>query len=336
MPDRRFGWGLIGASTVAREYMVAAIRADPASHVVAVASASGPRARAFAQQHDIPRWHGSLESLLDDDEVDAVYVSTHNDRHHDATIAAASAGKAVLCEKPLALSLHDAREMVGVCDAAGVLLAVNHHFRNTVLHRRLRACIQAGTIGRPLAIRIFHPVVLPNQLRTWRLADTRPGGGATLDLTVHDADLVRFLTGAEPEHVLAVALHQGLSSGQVEDGVVATVTMSGGVVVVLHDTFAVLHAVSSIEVHGTAGSLLGRDVMNEDRAGELWLAKDGSQERVSLEAWENPYALAVTRFREAVAGRGTPAATGADGLRALAVAVAARTSAREGRQIGIA
>ncbi|MGH2742159.1 MAG: Gfo/Idh/MocA family protein, partial [Thermoleophilaceae bacterium] len=271
-----------------------------------------------------------------DEEVDVVYVSTRNDRHHEATVAAARTGRPVLCEKPLALSLDDAREMVDACEEAGVLLAVNHHFRNAVLHRRLRDRIQAGAIGRPLAVRIFHPVVLPSHLRTWRLTDAPAGGGVTLDLTVHDADLVRFLTGAEPEHVLAVELHQGVASGEIEDGVIATIHMTGGVVVVLHDTFALVHGLSSIEVHGSAGSLLGRDVMNEDRVGELWLTRNGSEERLSLDGWENPYELAVTRFREAVAGDGTPTATAADGLRALAVALAVRTSAREGRDVAIA
>jgi 1,5-anhydro-D-fructose reductase (1,5-anhydro-D-mannitol-forming) len=334
MTGRRLGWGLIGASTIASDYMVAAIRADSSSYVVGVASASEPRARAFAQEHDIGRWHGSVESLLDDDEVEAVYVSTRNDRHREATLAAARAGKAVLCEKPIALSLADAREMVAACEAAGVLLAVNHHFRNTVLHRRVRGCIQAGLVGQPLAIRIFHPVVLPDHLRTWRLAD-RAGGGAILDLTVHDADLVLFLTGAEPEQALAVALHQGTSHEGVEDGVVAVVRTADGPVVVLHDTFSVLYAPSAIEVHGSTGSLLGQDVMNEDRTGQLWLMRRGAKEELTLDPWENPYELAVTRFREALTGNGAPAATAEEGVRALAVALAVRASAREGREVAI-
>jgi 1,5-anhydro-D-fructose reductase (1,5-anhydro-D-mannitol-forming) len=107
------------------------------------------------------------------------------------------------------------------------------------------------------------------------------------------------------------------------------------VVASLHDTFAVEHALSSIEVHGTTGSLIGADVMNEDRAGSLWLERDHRREPLEVGRHEDPYALTVGRFVEATRGRGAPTATGEDGLRSLAVALAARRSAREGRRVEV-
>jgi 1,5-anhydro-D-fructose reductase (1,5-anhydro-D-mannitol-forming) len=106
------GWGLIGASTIAREHMVGAIRAQAGHEVVAVHSSSQSRADEFAQQNAISTAYSDLAALLADPAVNAVYVSTTNELHHDQALAAAAAGKHVLCEKPLALNIEHAKEMV--------------------------------------------------------------------------------------------------------------------------------------------------------------------------------------------------------------------------------
>ncbi len=95
--DKTFGWGLIGASTIAAEHMIAAIRAQAGHDVVAVASSSTERGRAYAKRHGIPAAYGSFDALLADPAVHAVYVSTTNELHRDQVLAAAGAGKHVLC-----------------------------------------------------------------------------------------------------------------------------------------------------------------------------------------------------------------------------------------------
>src|SRR5438876_10244922 len=105
------GWGLIGASDIAQTRMIPAINAQPESRVVAVMSSQLERARHYAEHNSIHRAYGSVEAILADPQVDVVYISTTNDLHKEYTIAAARAGKHVLCEKPLALILEDAPEM---------------------------------------------------------------------------------------------------------------------------------------------------------------------------------------------------------------------------------
>src|SRR3984893_4291368 len=117
----------------------------------------------------------SLDALLGSG-IDAVYISTTNELHCSQTLAAAAAGKHVFCEKTLALELADARRMVEVCRAAGVVMGTNHHLRNAATHRALRAAIKQGRIGRPLFARVFHSVYLPPHLQGWRI--TTPGPGA--------------------------------------------------------------------------------------------------------------------------------------------------------------
>src|SRR5438445_6601201 len=103
-------WGLIGASTIAREWVIPAIRAN-GGEVMNVMSSDAARGRDYAAKNGIAASTASLDDLLSDPRIDAVYVSTTNELHRDQTITAARAGKHVLCEKPLALSLADAREM---------------------------------------------------------------------------------------------------------------------------------------------------------------------------------------------------------------------------------
>ena len=102
-------WGLIGASNIARQYVIDAIRSQPNGQVVAVMSSSLDHAKSYAVENDIPAAYDDVGALLASHNVDAVYISSTNEKHHDQAIAAARAGKHVLCEKPLALTLEDAR-----------------------------------------------------------------------------------------------------------------------------------------------------------------------------------------------------------------------------------
>src|SRR5690606_32707707 len=101
----------------------------------------------------IPKAVTTLDALVNDPSVDAVYISTTNELHRDEVFAAAKAGKHILCEKPLATSLDDARAMVKAAKEAGVVLATNHHLRGAATHRAMRNAVAAGRIGRPLAAR---------------------------------------------------------------------------------------------------------------------------------------------------------------------------------------
>ncbi|HEX2173451.1 MAG TPA: Gfo/Idh/MocA family oxidoreductase, partial [Dehalococcoidia bacterium] len=190
-------WGVIGASTIGREWMVPAINAQPDSVVAAVVSSDPERGRRYAEELGISRAYTSVADLLEEPAIAAVYISTTNEWHEPQALAAVAAGKHVLCEKPLALSVEGARAMVAAAASAGVVMGTNHHLRNAATHRKMRALIESGAIGRPLAARVFHAVHLPPHLQGWRIDRPHAGGGVTLDITVHDADTLRFVLGDE-------------------------------------------------------------------------------------------------------------------------------------------
>jgi 1,5-anhydro-D-fructose reductase (1,5-anhydro-D-mannitol-forming) len=324
------GWGFIGASTWAKRWLIPAVRATPDAVPVAVFSTSAERGRAFADECGLPRSHDSLQALLADPDVGAVYVSTRNDLHASQTIAAARAGKHVLCEKPLALSLADARSMCRECERAGVVFGVDHHLRGAATIVRMRELIAEGAIGEVVAARVFHAGSLPAELRTWRLDRPDAGGGVVLDLTVHDADTIRFLLGDEVEEVTAMTSSGELGAGVVEDSAMGAMRMRSGPLASFHDSFVVPYAPTGVEVHGSDGSLIGRGVLGPAPEGEVWLLRGGGREPVAIERRWGLYERVVQRFMSAVAGTGTVLASGEDGVRSLAVALAVIESAASG------
>ncbi len=325
-------WALIGASTIAAQYMIRALRAE-GSEIVRVASASSERGAAFAAAHAIPLSGTSVEEAVADPDVDAVYISTTNEKHLPQALAAIAAGKHVLCEKPLAMSLADAVSMVRAAEDKGVLFATNHHLRCSGSHRAVRALIRDGRIGRALSLRLHHAVHLPENLQGWRINSPTAGGGVIPDITVHDADVVRFLTGEDPKTVVAQMAASGLGQG-VEDSVMSVWSMPSGVMVMSHESFTHPFAGTGLEVHGTEGSIFARGVMTQNPVGEIEVVTAAGRETVAYDS-HDLYGEAVRRFHAAAAGRGEPAATGWDGVKSLAVALAVREAALTGAAVDV-
>src|SRR6516225_6562075 len=328
-------WALIGASDIAKTRVINAINSQPNSRVDAVFSSNADRANAYAAENKIPKAYNNLKTLLDDPEIDVVYISTTNDLHRDQALAAASAGKHILCEKPLALSLDDARQMLKAAQAANVVLGTNHHLRNAVTHRTLRKLIKEGVIGKPLAARVFHAVYLPPRLQGWRLTRPEAGAGVILDITVHDADTLRFVLGDDAVEVTALSERQGLGKGGVEDAVMGVIRFKNGLLAQFHDAFTIRHASTGFQVHGTDGSLFAEDVMTQEPKGRLFLRKEETEKEVDPGPPENLYSHQVHHFNAAIRGQSKPFTTGEDGIRSLAVALAVLESTKSGRSVPV-
>jgi len=326
-------WGLIGASNIAREHVINAIRQN-GGEVLSVMSSNAARANAYAAANGIPSGTDSLAALLERDDIDAVYISTTNELHRDQALAAAKAGKHILCEKPLALALADAHAMVDAAKAAGVVFATNHHLRNAGAHRAMRAAIAEGRIGKPLAARVFHAVYLPPFLQGWRINAPQAGGGVILDIAVHDADTLRFVLGDEPESVQALTQSAGMAEGGLEDAVMTMARFRSGLIAQTHDAFTSKYAGTGFEVHGTEGSLIARDVMTQKPIGSLVLRNADGEHELDFDRGDL-YVRALGAFHAATRGEGQPAATGEDGIRSLAFGLAVAEAARTGARVKV-
>jgi 1,5-anhydro-D-fructose reductase (1,5-anhydro-D-mannitol-forming) len=320
--------GLIGASTIAHEWVIDAIRAN-GGEIVSVMSTNVERGAKYAADHSIPYSVTTLDELLNGQPIDAVYISTTNELHKDQVLASAKAGKHILCEKPLATSLDDAKAMVAACKAANVVLATNHHLRNAATHTAMRDAIAAGKIGKPLTARVFHAVYLPPHLQGWRLDRPDAGGGVILDITVHDTDTLRYVLGDDPVEVIASTQQSGLAKADLADAVMGVMRFKSGLIAMFHDGFTTKYSDTGFEVHGTEGSLVGNNVMTQKPVGVVTLRNADGESELKL-GHKNLYETGIAKFHAAMAGNGRPAASGEDGLWSLATGLAVAESAKTG------
>ena len=284
----------------------------------------------FAARHG-GRATTDLDQALANPGVRAVYILSTNDKHFGQAVAAIAAGKAVLCQKPLALRVEDAGTMVRAAQAKGVSFATNHHLRRAGSHRAIRALIAAGRIGRMLSLRVHHAVFLPPPLQGWRIDNPAAGGGVIADITVHDADTVRCLPGEDPVDVVAQITASGMGNG-VEDSCMSVGSMPSGAQVFAHESYTHAFAGTGLEVHGSAGSIVARNVMTQRPVGEVELVTAGGRGVIRF-ATDDLYATGVAAFVAAMAGNGRPAADGVDGVKSPAIAMAVRQAAETGCRV---
>jgi 1,5-anhydro-D-fructose reductase (1,5-anhydro-D-mannitol-forming) len=325
-------WGVLGASDIAATRMIPAMRRRGHA-VTAVGSATRDWAETYAARNEIPV-ATSVEDLLTRDDVDAVYISTVNELHRMHTEAAAAAGKHILCEKPLALSVEDGRAMLAACEQAGVVLGTNHHLPGAGTHRKVRELVASGAIGDILAVRVFHAVMLPARLQSWRIR-SRTGGGVALDITCHDAAVLNPLLGALPIDVVALAVRQGPWEAMAEDALMATLRYERGALAQTHDAFTIGHAPTGLHVLGSAGSIFATGVMVQDPVGTVVLRDADGEREIPVDDRRDLYEISVAGFAAAVAGASAPVVSGLDGLRAVQVALAVREAADTGRRTNV-
>ena len=327
--------GLLGASYVAASRMVPAFQANGLA-TPALFDTDEQRFR---------HWRNSGLDLLTSDlaeflasDIDAVYISSRNEEHADQAIAAAKAGKHILLEKPMALTMADARAVVAAAQQAGVQLAVNHHLPGSPLHVTARRLVAEGRIGTLYSARVNHAVLLPEGLRGWRLADVR-GSGVVYDITVHDASVLNPLFGAAPTRVTALGVSQApWNSVGTRDSVMTVLEYPAGDrgvpgLAQTHDSFAVPYPGTSMEIHGELGAIVIGDAMTQDTPGTVTLHTVDGMEPIEVDCSESLYDINVRAFTAAIRGGGRPTATAIDGLRALQVAIAVEESLGSGQAV---
>ena len=192
-------WGVLSTADIARKKVIPGLRRSTRSELVAIASRDGAQARAVAQELGIPRAHGSYQALLDDPDVDAVYIPLPNHLHAEWSIAAARAGKHILCEKPLATTAADAERMVEAADAFGVHLMEAFMYRHHPSWRAAIDLVRAGRVGQVLAVQSWFSYHNDDPTNIRNILDA--GGGALYDIGCYNVSLSRLLFDAEPVDV---------------------------------------------------------------------------------------------------------------------------------------
>ncbi|MGC4005382.1 MAG: Gfo/Idh/MocA family oxidoreductase [Pirellulales bacterium] len=195
-------FGILGCARICRRGMIEGIQASGSSRLDAIASRRPGQAAAWADEFSVPRYYEDYGALIDDPAIDAVYLPLANEEHKAWTLRAAAAGKHVLCEKPLALNVEDAEEMVAACRSAGVMLMEAFMWRHHPRVAKALELLATGRIGELRLIKMdFSFTIAPGDSRL----DPNRGGGALFDLGCYGINLSRLVTGEEPYEIQAVA-----------------------------------------------------------------------------------------------------------------------------------
>lgn len=311
VPARTVGWGVVGCGWVAHDYVVPALRAAPNARVVALCDRDPDALGRVAALAPDARATTALETFLATPGLDAVYVATPNASHPAVVAAAARAGRAVLCEKPMARTADEAAAMVRTCADAGVPYATAFDQRFHAAHRRLRALVADGTLGTVTCVRIHYACWTPPDWRpaawahaNWRADPAVAGGGAMLDLAPHGLDLVQMLLD-EPIVRVTCLLQRRVHAYPVDDGAVIAARTAAGVLVSHTVAYNRPDAFPrrELEVIGTAARALATDTMGQTPGGRLTLTDaTGAVRDVPFAADDDrsPFLVQVEAFGDAL------------------------------------
>lgn len=325
--------GLLGAGRIGNVH-AQAISSHPESELVAVSDAFEKNAQALAKSYGCEV--RTSDEIITDSSIDAVLIATSTDTHSDLIEAAAAAGKAVLCEKPVDLSLERASACLGnVGDKAShIMIGFNRRFDPGF--GALKSAVDAGEIGKPelLSITSFDPAPPPVEY-------IKVSGGLFRDMMIHDFDMANFIMGEAPVSVSAVGtsvVDPAIgAAGDVDTAAVTLTYADGRIAVIKNSRRAVYGYDQRVEVLGSEGLLQAQNVL------EHTLVKSTTDGVTSakptyffLERYMPAYKAEWAAFVEAVKGKSDMPVDLHDGVAALAMAEAATQSAKTGQPVAMA
>lgn len=339
---------LLGTGFIAGIHRESYHRFVPDAEVVAVCSRTAERAEAFARRHGIPQWFATLDEAIRQSDCDVVDVCVPTAFHARAAIAAAGAGRHVIVEKPLALTLEEADAMIAACKANSRKLMYAEELCFAPKYERVRQLVGEGAIGRVYHMRQCEKHSGPHS--EWFYDLNQSGGGALMDMGCHGLAWFRWMLGGQPAarsiyaHLQTGLIHGGRT--RAEENSVCIVEFDGGAIGVVENSWAKYGGMEDrVEVHGTGGVIyadlfMGNSALTYSEKGYGYaMEKAGSTQgwtfTIFEEAFNQGYPQELKHFIECVREDKAPVTTGEDGRAVLELMNAAYHSARVGQKVAL-
>jgi predicted dehydrogenase len=333
---RKLGVGVLGVGEMGLRHAENLRRLVPQAQLVAVADVATERARRTATELEIENSYGSLEAMLECKGVDAVVIATPDKFHASAVRTAAAAGKDILCEKPLALTLTDAQDLLEAVSKAGVRMQVGFMRRYDPAYAAAMKRIEVGEIGVPV---VFKSVGRDKDGPPLSAYQPNINGMLFYTNTIHDFDLARWLMQDEVSEVHAyttVAIRPEVAQfGDVVASVVNLKFGEGAIGNIESYAQAAYGYDVRTEIVGSKGSIL---IGSFNRMPATFLSAQGSTQVITdhfLTAFADAYLAEIRDFVECILQDRVPRVSGEDGLKALAIAVAAERSHLESKAMKV-
>ncbi|MFH0990180.1 MAG: Gfo/Idh/MocA family oxidoreductase [bacterium] len=317
LPSQKIRYGIIGFGLFAERAIAPAIQQSKNAELRAIQKRSLSVCREKAEQYHIPLSFSSVAEMVKHPDIDAVFIVSANSAHAHGTILAAEAGKHVLVEKPMAMNVREAEQMIDACSRNGVQLMIGHMIRFSPLILRMKEIVHSGMIGNITFARsdFFYDGRLTK--RQWLQNRAVAGGGPVFDIGVHCLDTLRFILN---DNVTSCKAHLSPPPTNRETELTAGITMQflGGTVGSIYCSYDVPSRRSFIELIGTEGILSANDFTLGDRTGTLsiGLRQPPAEYIVRTEkiAIPNLYVEEVERFSKSIIEKTDSPIPGSEGL----------------------
>ena len=244
-------WGIVGLGWVAVDFVGPAMLKSPGSEIAACLGSSPEKTKAYAERFNVARAHTDLNAMMNDPDLDAVYIALPNAMHYEAVLAGAKAKKHMLCEKPFAMHANQAREMADACNKAGVILRIAHQIRMDEAVTRARDIVQSGKLGKIVTMTLERTSAMPSR-KTWRLDNAQ--SGVMYDVGVHLLDLVQWVSGQKFVEVSAFT-QPDRRDGHADDSFTVQGRLSGGGHVQVRATREVPQGKNNLLIEGSEATL---------------------------------------------------------------------------------
>jgi predicted dehydrogenase len=340
--------GIIGCGGIADRRTIPGMLKSKRVAITAVEDVSDELTHKVAKKYGIGSFYTNVDALLRNDEVEAVYIGTPVWVHGEQIRKSADAGKHILCEKPLAISIKETEKLIDYCEKKNVILQVGFMMRYHGYHARAKEMLDAGELGDPVMGRGQLTCWYPPMENAWRQDPEKGGGGALMDMAIHTVDILRYLFG----EVSAVSSFNGTETHgyPVEDSGVILLKFQNGAYGVCDSFFNIPDEAAKgvLEVYGTRGSLMAEGTISQVAGGTMMAyllgadrGYDAQQERsgikpVRVEAkLRDMYLAEVEDFIDAVEKKRKPMNSGEEALKNFRIIQAAYRSQKTGKVVNV-
>jgi glucose-fructose oxidoreductase len=338
---RKLGYAIVGLGGYGLRVIIPQFANCEHSRLAAVVSGDPEKARRVAAEHGLAERsiysYATFDRIRDNPEVDIVYVCLPNSMHAEYTIRAAKAGKHVMCEKPMAVSVRECEAMIAACRAAGRKLMIGYrcHFEPYNLEGMRLA--RSGAAGKLRYFRSEHGFVMRDP-SVWRLKRALSGGGSLMDIGIYALQASRYMTGEEPVAVTATESTDRSDPRfrEVEDQIAFTLEFPSGVIGSCHSMYSANQ--NHVLVMGDRGRI-EMEPATRYSGNKMWTGRDGREQEVTPPPGpgRNQFAAQLDHLSECILANREPIVSGEEGLRDLRIIEAIYRSAREGgRRIALA
>lgn len=345
---RKIKWGVIGSGGIARrrtipEGILKADNAELSSVYDLNEQVNAEVANEFGAEQAL-----SVEALLNAD-IDAVYIATPAHLHREHVLTCANAGKNILCEKPLGMTIPEAEEMIESCKTAGVKLGCAFMMRFVAQHAEALKLINEGRLGKPTYGRAQLSCWYPPMQGAWRQDPVTGGGGSLIDMGGHCIDLLEMFFGRISK--VSCFINGTVHGYESEDSAVALLSFENGALATVDTFFCIPDASSknALELYGSQGSILAKGTIGQGPAGQMAAflegegkgydaqqARDTDQGMVIAPEPVNTYRAEIEEFGQAIIENREPVISAELGLRNQKILAACYESARSGKAVEVA